>query len=161
MPGVLFLKKASDTGESATGPDTADKGIHPALHLLPELGGRGGIVEVGIGGVLELEGGKRARGFRGHGPAAADGARHGLCLRSADHRGAKTAHEDAFLFGKAFGHKEYDFVTAMHAHQGKPHPGIAGGRLDDGCARLQQAAPFGVQNHAQRGPILDAAAGIE
>ncbi len=118
-------------------------------------------MEVGIGGIFELQRGKRARGFRGHGAAAADGARHGLCLRSADHGGAKATHEDAFLFRKAFGHKEHDLVAAMHAHQGKPHPGIAGGRLEDGCARLQQTTPFGVQNHAQRGPVLDAAAGIE
>ena len=38
---ILLLEKTSDAGESATRPDTANKGIHPALHLLPKLMGRG------------------------------------------------------------------------------------------------------------------------
>ena len=49
----------------------------------------------------------------------------------------------------------------MHAHQGEPYPGIAGRRLEDGPTRLQQTTTLRVQNHAQRGPVLDAAAGIE
>ena len=158
---MLFLEKARDARKSASGPDTGDKGIDPALHLFPEFVGGGGMVEVGIGGVFELESGKGARGFRCHGAAAADGSSHGLCLRSADDGGAKAAHENALFFGKAFGHKENHLVAAMHAHQGEPHPGIAGCRLYDGPAWLQQAAPFGVQDHAQRCPILNAAAGIE
>ncbi len=157
----LLLEKARDTRKSTSGPDTGDKSIDPALHLLPEFVGSGGMVEVGIGGVFELESGKGPRGFGRHGPAAADGSGHGLCLRRADNRGPKAAHENALFFGKAFGHKENHLVAAMHAHQGEPHPGIAGGCLDDSPAWLQQAAPFGIQDHAQRCPILNAAAGIE
>jgi len=38
--------------------------------------------------------------------------------------------------------------------------GAVGGRLDDRAARLQQPATFGVLDHRQRDPVLDAAAGI-
>ncbi len=77
---VLFLQKARDAGEGAAGADPGDKGIHSPFHLLPELAGSGGVVEVGIGSIFELECGKRAGGFRRHGPAAPDGALHGLLL---------------------------------------------------------------------------------
>ena len=49
----------------------------------------------------------------------------------------------------------------MRAHQGESHPGIPRCGLKDGSARLQQATLFGVKNHAERCPILDATAGIE
>ncbi len=83
------------------------------------------------------------------------------CFRGADHRGAKATHENAFLLRKALGHKKHDLVAAMHAHQGKAYAGIAGGGLEDGGAGLQQTTAFGVENHAQRGPVLDAAARVE
>ncbi len=66
-----------------------------------------------------------------------------------------------FSSAKPFGHKEHHLVAAMHANQGQPYPGIAGGRLDDGRTRLQQTTALRVQDHAQRRPVLDAAAGVE
>src|ERR1700735_4405966 len=54
---VLFLEKARDAREGASGPDTGDEGIDPALHLFPEFLGCGGMVEVRIRGVFELESG--------------------------------------------------------------------------------------------------------
>ena len=39
--------------------------------------------------------------------------------------------------------------------------GVARGRLDDGVARLQHAALLRVLDHAQRDPVLDAAARVE
>jgi hypothetical protein len=100
-------------------------------------------------------------GFFGHGPAAPDGARHGLGLRSTDDGGAKAAHEDAFFLSKAFGHEEDNLVTAMNADQGEAHTGIAGRGLYDGCAGLEETPPLGIQDHTQGCAVFDTAARIE
>ena len=118
------------------------------------------MVKIGIGTVVELERGKAARNFLGGGAAAANGSRHAFRLRSANHRCAKAAHEDAFLFSKAFGHKEHNLVAAMHADQGESYAGIACGSLNDRRTGLEQAAAFGIQNHAQRRAILDTPPGF-
>src|SRR3984885_15861617 len=158
---VLLLEKASDTRKSAAGSDTGDKGVDAPFHLLPQFVGGGGMVVVGIRAILELQCSKAARSFFSHGAATANSPCHGLFLRSADHGGAKAPHEDAFLLRKAFRHKKNHLVAAMHANQGQPNPGIPGRCLNDGSTWLQQTATLCVQNHAQRGPVLDAAPGIE
>ena len=75
--------------------------------------------------------------------------------------GAEAAHEDAFFFGEAFGDEEHDLVAAVDADQGEADAGVAGGGFKDGGARAEQAAGFGVEDHAQGGAVFDGAAGVE
>jgi hypothetical protein len=48
-----------------------------------------------------------------------------------------------------------------NADQGQSHAGVACGGFDNGRALMDEASGFSIENHAQRGAILDTAAGIE
>jgi hypothetical protein len=119
------------------------------------------VVKIRIGGVVELQRGKGAGGFRFQGPAAADGSRHSFRFRSADHGGAEAAHQDALLLSESFGHEENDFVTAVDTDQGEAYAGVSGGRFEDGGPGLEDSALLGVEDHAQSGPVFDTASGVE
>jgi len=54
---VLLLEEARDAGEGAAGADAGDEGVNAGVHLLPEFDGGGVVVELGVGGVVKLEGG--------------------------------------------------------------------------------------------------------
>jgi cysteine synthase A len=60
-----------------------------------------------------------------------------------------------------FRHEDHRAIAAAGAEQGQPDPGIAGGALDDAAAGADQPAPLGIQQQAQRGAVLDRAAGVE
>ena len=73
----------------------------------------------------------------------------------------KAAHQDALLLGKAFGNEKNHPIAAIHAYQRQADAGVARRRLQNRRTRLEQAAPFGIENHSQRGAVLDAAARIQ
>src|SRR5690606_31732750 len=52
-------------------------------------------------------------------------------------------------------------VSTLLGHDRQPHPGVAGRRLDDGAARLEQAALLGVLDHLDRDAVLGAAARVQ
>ncbi len=74
---------------------------------------------------------------------------------------AESAHEGALFFGEAFGNKEDDAIAAVDADQGQSHAGVAGGGFGDDGVLVEQAAAFGVEDHAQGGAVFDGAAGVE
>jgi hypothetical protein len=49
---------------------------------------------------------------------------------------------------------------ALAAHQCEAEPGIAGGRFDNGAARLEPPVPLRRLDHGARRPILDRAGGV-
>jgi len=158
---VLFLEEAGDAGESAAGADAGDEGVDAGVHLVPEFDSGGVVVEAGVGGVVELEGGPDIGIGFGQGDGLTDGAGHAFGFGSAMDFSAESAHEDAFFFGEAFGDVEDDAVAAVDANKGESDTGIAGGGFGDDGVFVQQAAAFGIKDHAKSGAVFDGAAGVE
>ena len=92
---------------------------------------------------------------------APDCALHAFGVRSARHLGAERAHDRDFFFGKIFGHKEPNLVSAIDSDQGKTDAGVSGSGFDDGAAWPQFPVLFCRRMMPTGGAIFHAAARIE
>jgi len=159
--GILLLEEAGDAGERAAGADAGDEGVDASVELLPEFLSGGVVVELRVGGVVELEGGPNVGVGFGESEGAADGAGHAIGFGGSVDLGAESTHEGAFFFGEAFGDKEDDAVAAVDADEGESDAGVAGGGFGDDGVFVKEAAAFGVEDHAEGGAIFDGSAGVE
>jgi hypothetical protein len=89
-----------------------------------------------------------------------DGALHALLARRQVEARAIGQHQAAALNAHAVGHDEDQLVALDGGHHGEAHTRVAGGRLDDRSARLEQPLRLGGFDHRQRDAVLDGAAGI-
>jgi hypothetical protein len=113
------------------------------------------IVEARVGGVLELLRDEAAGGLGGQRARAADGALHALLGRDVLDAPAERLHNLHLLARVAFRHAEHDAVAARRADEREPDAGVAGGRLHDGRAGFEDAAPLGVEDHPERRAVFD------
>src|SRR6185295_10225231 len=74
--------------------------------------------------------------------------------RRQDYLGAEHAHDLAALDREALGHDRNERITLRRAHHRERDAGVAGGRLDDGLAALERAAPLGVFDDCDRQAVL-------
>ena len=117
--------------------------------VVEDLAGRGARVHVRVRLVLELAAEEPAvclrelDGLREH-AAALLGRRRQHDLR------AEEAQQFAALDAEALGHGDHEWIALLRAHHREPDAGIAAGRLDDGLARLQVAAPLGILDDGER-----------
>ncbi len=83
-----------------------------------------------------------------HAGAAFRGRRH-------DDFRAERTHDLAAFDRERIGHRRDERVALGRADHGQGDPGISRRGLDDGLARLDQAAPFGVVDDREREAVLD------
>mmetsp|Transcript_18247 Transcript_18247/g.43860 ORF Transcript_18247/g.43860 Transcript_18247/m.43860 type:complete len:263 (-) Transcript_18247:592-1380(-) len=154
------LEHLGAAGDVAAGADAGDQGVEAFGEVAQDLLGRGLHVDGRVGAVLELLRHPRARVQLQQLAGAGDGAFHALLARRQVEAGTIGQHQPAALDAHAVGHHQDQLVALDGRHHGQAHAGIARGRLDDGAARLEQAAGLGVLDHGQRDAILDRAAGV-
>ena len=113
-----------------------------------------------VGGVAELAEDHAARRRGGELVGRFLRQAHPARSRRADDVRAEGAHERDLFAGKFFGDDEDDAVAAAEGGEGDADAGVAGGAFEDGAARPERAAAFGVRDHGAADAVFDAAAGI-
>ena len=156
--GRDFIEKFRQPGDRAARADPGDYGIDLVVHLFPDLGPGGGLMGVRVGRVAELVDQKRARGFFCY-PLRHVGVIFGMALAHVgtgdDAFGPQGLEVKDFVFRHFIGDHQYKLVALLRGHQRQPEAGVAGGRLDQGAARLQAAVRLSRRDHSQGNPVLD------
>src|SRR6185295_17507451 len=79
--------------------------------------------------------------------ATVDRALHAGLVRHVFNLAAESFDQSHFFNRETFWDAENNTITTRDSHQRETDSGIAGGRLDDGRAGLEQAFFLGVENH--------------
>lgn len=74
--------------------------------------------------------------------------------------GTEQSKQVDFALGLRIGHVDDEFVAFGTTNVGKTDACVAGGALNDGAARLELAALFGVLHYIEGGAVFDRAAGV-
>src|SRR5437588_2388017 len=158
--GVDPLDGTRDARERACGAAPQDDRVNAPVRLLDDLLRGRLLVEAWVGGVLELLWDEAAGRLRRQFARAAHRALHPLLPRDVLDPPAQRLHDLHLLARVAFGHTQNHAVAARDPDERQTDPGVPGGRLDDGRAGSEDAAPLGVQDHAERRAVFDRAAGV-
>ena len=159
--GVLALEILAHAGHGAAGADTGHKNIDLSIGVLPDLRAGGALVCIRVGRVHKLAGHKAVGNLLGQLVRLGDGTLHALGTVSQHQLGAVGLHQLAALNAHRLGHDDDDAVAAGSRHAGQTDAGVAGGRLDDDRARLEQALCLCVVDHCLCDAVLDTAGRIE
>ena len=129
------------------------------FELLPELGRGGLVVDAWVRGVRELVRHPRS-GRVSNALGLLDRGEH-AALRIGQHEAGAVRQERALpLLAHLRGQAQGKRVPARGRHLRESDAGVAGRRLHDHLAGAQCAAPFGVDDHAERRAVLDGPAGV-
>ena len=158
---VLVLEVLAGAGDGAAGTDACNKNIDLAVGLLPDLRAGGRIVRGRVCRVDELTRDKAVRGLLRKLICLRDRAGHTLCALGQNQLRAVGLEHIAALDGHGLGHGEDDAVAAGRRDSRQTDAGVAGGRLDDDRARLEQALCLCVVDHCLCDAVLDTAGRIE
>src|SRR5262249_10203893 len=148
------------SGKGAGGACSDHQSINFSIHLLKKLGSRGLIVEIRVGGVLELPGHKAVATFRKF-LCTTNSTCHTFAVRSSSHLRTQCLHNDDFLLRHSLRDKERNFVPAAHANQCQTNPRITGGGLDNRTPRIQQTLLLCFEDDSQSSPVFNAATRIQ
>ena len=159
--GVLLLQKLTGARDGATGAYASHEDIDLAVGGTPDLGTCGGVVDSGVGSVLELLEDDAAGDAVAQGFSSSDGTFHAVLTRCETYLGAIGFHEVAALYAHGLRHCEDEVVALDGADEGEAYACVAAGRLDDGGAGLEDAVSLSILDHGQRDTVFDAAAGVE
>ena len=160
-----ILQVPRDAGQCAARPRSARKRVQVPVRLRPDLRARRLDVPAPVGDVVELVRPDRAtvrvllpRSLRValRLPVVVVGVveghrRHGV------HLGAQQPQQIDLALALRVGHVDDEPVAAAAANVREPDACVAGGALDDGAARVEEAALFGVSHQVEGGTVLDAA----
>lgn len=142
-------------------PEPGDEIIEAMIGKIAQNLGRGGHAVIGrVGRVVELTGAEPAMAL---GQIVSDlvAAAAAQIAGEQDHLAAIGPDQLAALDGIGIPHDGDEFVTARGRHHGKGDADIARSAFDNRIARLEFAAPLGVEHDRQRKPVLDGTAGVE
>ena len=158
---ILCLQVLAGAGNGAAGANASNKDINLALGLLPDFRTGGVIMHLRVGRIDELT--------QNH--CVLDGLFQFLRLcNRALHAGGTGCQNDfcaissnqlAALNGHGFRHGQDDMIALCGTNGSQTNARVAGGRLDDGCTRLQNALCLCVRDHCVCNTILDASCRIE
>ncbi len=109
---------------------------------------------LGVRRVDKLAGDEAVRDLRGQLVGLGDGALHALGALGQHQLRAIGLHQLAALHAHGVRHDDDDTIAACSGHGGKADAGVAGGRLDDDGAGLQQTLFFCVVDHGLGDPVL-------
>ena len=160
--GVAALEIATHTHHRTAGADAGDKAAERATircHLLPQFGAGALGMFVGIDRVGELPRhiGALFAQLLDRGQTAQKAA---LLAREQAGVGAIDIQHRAPFGADPVGHEDGDGMAKRTADCGKGNAAVAAGRLDNGLAGQQLAAPYCILQDRQRHPVLDAAGQI-
>src|SRR6185369_14844682 len=111
--------------------------------------------------ILKLLGHKAAFDTRRQFLATIDSPLHSRLVRYVFNLTAERFDQLHFLDREAVWDAENNTVTARNSYEREPDSGVSGRWLDDRGARFQEPLFLGVENHAERGAILDRSARVE
>ena len=111
--------------------------------------------------VYELAGDEAVRGFLCQLVSLCDRAGHALGTFGQNQLRAVSLEHIAALDGHGFRHGQDDVVAAGRRNSRQTDTGVAGGRLDDGRARLECAGSLGLIDHCVCDTVLDRTGRIE
>ena len=114
-----------------------------------------------IGRIDKLSGDKAARNRGGQLICLGNRALHALCALGEHQLRAVSTHELSAFDGHGLRHDDDDAIAACRRDRRKADARVAGGRLDDGRTRLQNAACLGVVDHGLGDAVLDGTGGIK
>ena len=114
-----------------------------------------------IGRIHKLTGNKAVRDLLRQLVGFGDGALHALGAFGEDKLRAVGFHQLAALYAHGLRHDDDDAVAAGGSHGSKADARVAGGRLDDHRAALEQAFLLRVVDHRFGNAILYAAGGVK
>lgn len=161
-PVRLLLQVPGHTSQSSSRARGASESIDLASSLVPDLGAGGLNVCLAIGDVVKL--------VCPHGVVQALGVP--LCLvvvvlrvlegdgRNGIDFSTQQSKQIDLALRLSVWHVDDQFVALGAAHVGKANASVAGGALDDGAARLQQALLLGILDDVESGAVLDGTTGI-
>ena len=161
---VLGLQVAGDAADRAAGADRRDEVRDAAVGLRPDLGAGRALVRLGVGRVPVLVGLERAGDVArqpGRDRVVALGRLGGDVGGAQDDLGAVRAQQRLLLRRLLVGHDEDAAVALERGGDRQAVAGVAGRRLDDGPAGLEQARALGGLDHRQPDPVLHRAARVE
>jgi len=158
------LQKFADAADGAAGAHATNEVRDFAFAVFPDFRAGGAVMRIRIHGIVILVRivgiGNFAREFFRHGIVAARICR--LDRRGTDdHFRSQRLEQINFFLGLLIRDGENHLVAANGSHQRQPHPGIAGGALDDRAAGLQQTLFLGVIDHGDADAVFHRAAGID
>jgi hypothetical protein len=159
-----LLEVPADAADGAAGADAGHEVRDLALGVAPDLGAGGLVVAeraVGVGVLVGLE---RA-GDLAREPVAHRVVGVGVVGRhrgGRDHDlGAVGREHVALVLADLVGEHEHAAVAALLGDEREADAGVAGGRLDDGAARLQLPVALGRVDDARGDAVLGAAARVQ
>ncbi len=157
---VLLLEEAARTRDGTSRAHPGDKHIHRTVGGGPDLGSRGLVVGLQVGGIRELARDDGAGCLGSEGIGAGDGTLHALRAgREHDLRSVGCG-EFAALDRHGVGHDEDHAVAALGGDHGKAYAGISARGLDDGTTGGKTAGTLGVVYDGERDAVLNRAAGV-
>ena len=158
--GVLLLEVTRHARVRAAGASTCNKVVHIAAQVAPDLGTGGLVVRLRVRGVLELterDGvGNLAEKFLRLGSRT----KHAVLTRGVHNACTQGAHERLLLLGELFGHHKDHVVAASDCRKGNAQPHVAGGTLNDGGSRLEQALLLCRAHHVEARTVLHRPGGV-
>ena len=155
--GLEYLGHARQVAARAY---AGDQHVQPIGEVRQNFLGRGGFVDVYVGGVFKLLGNPCAGSLCRQFLRAGDGALHAFFLGGQIKRSAIGQHQAAALDGHALWHDQNQLVALDCCDQGQTHAGIAAGGLNDDAAGFECAGFFCRFHHGQCNAVLDGATGV-
>mmetsp|Transcript_2906 Transcript_2906/g.5364 ORF Transcript_2906/g.5364 Transcript_2906/m.5364 type:complete len:409 (+) Transcript_2906:152-1378(+) len=155
--GIARFEVLSASREGASRAHAAEEDVHLAVGVFPNFRTGRFAMDLRVVGIVELLeeesiGTEGVDDFFGLG----DGASHALGSGREFDIGTKGLEEDTTFHGHGFRHGEDEFVSLGGGHHGKADAGVAGGGFhEDGFARGDVTASFGLVDHAEGDAILD------
>ena len=158
---ILALEILAGAGNSAAGAYARNKDVNIAVGILPDLRAGGRLVHSRVCRVYELTRDKAVRQLLRKLVRLRDRALHALCALGQHKLCTVSLHQLAALHAHGLRHYDDDAVAACGCNTRQTDAGVAGGRLDDDRARLEQALCLSVVDHCLCDAVLDAAGRIE
>src|SRR5690606_36100241 len=145
-----------DAGQGAAGTNAGNKDIHFTIGIVPDFRAGGVFVNLRVSGILELL--RQEVVVRVGGEnflSLGDGARHTLGGFGQHQFGPQGLENLAPLQAHGGRHGKNQLVTAGSGDVGQRDAGVTTGGLDNGHARFQGAAFFGIPDHGGTNPAFD------
>ena len=152
---VLILQVLAGAGYGAAGAYACNEDVNLVTGLLPDLGTGGCVVRSRVCRVYELTGDEAVRGLLSQLVCLCNRTGHTLRAFGQNQLSAVCLQHVAAFNAHGFRHGEDDAVAAGSCNCCQTDAGVAGGRLDNGCARLECTGLLGLVDHGVCDTILN------
>lgn len=158
---IQLAQPAPGAAERAARADAGHKQVDPSVGVAPYLVARRAVVPLGVGRIAELSKDHGSGNLPAQGLGPCNGPLHPFVSGREDHPGSVGGHQAAPLDAHRLGHGQDQPIALQGADQRQPHAGISARGFDDRTAGAERGAGFGLLDHGQGNPVLDASGRIE